>query len=566
MAGWISSQDFAWVRRIGASFSRARLGAIPPLLVAAILGVSPMPVMAEEIQASAHGRVGQTADASSSAQSGVTLDMSPEEREFLALHPMLRVGNETDYPPFDFAEDGDPRGYSIDVTRLLAQRLGIGVRFVTGPRWSELLAMARDKRLDVLQTISETDERHAFLNFTRGHLLEKFSVALTIREDETKINAVEDLSRRRLARPRDYAPQAWWTKVPDVEPLEVADPTEALRAVSEGRADAADIYGGGYVERYLIRKNHIPGLKVVLSHGESHGAAKIAVRDDWPLLPGLLDKALASLTEEELAPLRAKWSLKAKAVDDRVSPKRIEMSEAERDWVRLHPQIRVVANDRPPFLFAGANGPEGYSYDVLNASVAKIGLSLSAVSFAPLHEVLRRIRDGEADLATNIIQTPERARFMEFSEPYTISQDAIVAPAAFRYPWVGALSGKRVAVVRASVQESILAERKDVLVVPCEGPLECLEFVVVGKADAAFENLAVVDYLIAQHQLTALRVSGVAQALEGGRFGIRKGEKILSELLNRAMADLSESERRAIAQKWFSPDVAMAVTKLAGKP
>jgi hypothetical protein len=33
----------------------------------------------------------------------------------------LKIGNELDWPPFDFVEDGQPKGYSIDIVQLATE-------------------------------------------------------------------------------------------------------------------------------------------------------------------------------------------------------------------------------------------------------------------------------------------------------------------------------------------------------------------------------------------------------------------------------------------------------------
>jgi hypothetical protein len=42
-----------------------------------------------------------------------TLKLTAEERAWIKAHPELRVGNEMDWPPFDYAENGEPKGYSL---------------------------------------------------------------------------------------------------------------------------------------------------------------------------------------------------------------------------------------------------------------------------------------------------------------------------------------------------------------------------------------------------------------------------------------------------------------------
>ena len=60
----------------------------------------------------------------------------PEERAFLSQHPVIRVQNELGWAPYNFNDNGRPRGFSIDYMNLLAEKLGIEVEYVTGPSWS----------------------------------------------------------------------------------------------------------------------------------------------------------------------------------------------------------------------------------------------------------------------------------------------------------------------------------------------------------------------------------------------------------------------------------------------
>ncbi len=42
------------------------------------------------------------------------INFTPEEIKWMSEHDTLLVANETDWPPFDFAIENEPQGYSID--------------------------------------------------------------------------------------------------------------------------------------------------------------------------------------------------------------------------------------------------------------------------------------------------------------------------------------------------------------------------------------------------------------------------------------------------------------------
>ena len=52
------------------------------------------------------------------AQSG-PLELTESEREWIGQNPVIRVHNETDWPPYNFVQDGEPAGFSVDYIRLV---------------------------------------------------------------------------------------------------------------------------------------------------------------------------------------------------------------------------------------------------------------------------------------------------------------------------------------------------------------------------------------------------------------------------------------------------------------
>ena len=68
-----------------------------------------------------------------------------EERRFLSSKPVIKANNEGVRPPFNYTRDGRPYGFSIDYLRLLGQKLGLPIEFVTGPSRNDFLKMVRDR-------------------------------------------------------------------------------------------------------------------------------------------------------------------------------------------------------------------------------------------------------------------------------------------------------------------------------------------------------------------------------------------------------------------------------------
>jgi len=87
------------------------------------------------------------------------IELTQEEKEFIIANPLIRVHNEMDWPPFNFNEDGKPLGFSIDYMNLLAEKTGIELQYISGPKWGEFLEMMESGDLDLMLNIVKTEER-----------------------------------------------------------------------------------------------------------------------------------------------------------------------------------------------------------------------------------------------------------------------------------------------------------------------------------------------------------------------------------------------------------------------
>ena len=57
-----------------------------------------------------------------------TIQLSEEEIDFIQSTPVIKIGNEMDWPPFDFNTDGEPRGLSVDYMNAVAEPTGLRIR------------------------------------------------------------------------------------------------------------------------------------------------------------------------------------------------------------------------------------------------------------------------------------------------------------------------------------------------------------------------------------------------------------------------------------------------------
>ena len=166
------------------------------------------------------------------------LDLDADELTWIEEHPVIRVHNETNWPPYNFNLDGEPSGFSIDYMRLLAEQTGLEVEFISGPAWNEFMDMMRSGDLDVMLNIVDTPARREFLVFTEPYAIT--SPVLAVQQQVTGLDSLNDLAGRSVCLPQGSSTEEFLRQnYPNLTLLPLSDATACLHAVADGRAFAS---------------------------------------------------------------------------------------------------------------------------------------------------------------------------------------------------------------------------------------------------------------------------------------------------------------------------------------
>ncbi|MCF8106007.1 MAG: transporter substrate-binding domain-containing protein [Desulfohalobiaceae bacterium] len=505
------------------------------------------------LQKNSEGSAGITADADPLQRAG-SLHLTPEEREFLQNHPVIRVGNEDDWPPFDFSEQGKPRGYAIEHLELLGKMLGISFEYVNGYTWSELLELFKNGKIDVLPSLWISETRKQYMLFSEA-FLELPYVIVTPRND-SGIDSFQDLQDKTISVPRGFKQEEVLREhYPGIGLHLVKNALEGLKAVSYGRADAYLGYRG--VVDHLIGANFLSDLKIVGEAGVPELGPQglyIAVRQELPLLQSILQKAMQSVDEKEKVALAQKWI----SVDRTGFP---QLTREERLFLEGNPVLRVDnLQDWPPFNFQENGVPKGFCIDYMNLIGKKLSVRIEHASEPTWPDFLGMLQSGEIDVLCDVVKTRKREEFIDFTRPYfEIFSGIVVKKGRESFGSIEDLAGKKVAVPDKFYYHEILEEHyPDIRVVLKNSILDCLKAVSSEEVDAALSEKPVFDYLIQKHFLMDLRSIPIMEDTHFANtpvsFGVRNGNTRLQKILQKAMDVVSEEEITRLRQRWLNPE------------
>ena len=234
-----------------------------------------------------------------------TLVLSSQEKAWIAAHPTVRIAFDGHFPPHSFIdESGQLVGMAVDTVQLISERTGIQFEIDKRTTWVDLYQAAEQREVDVVATMVKRSERRELFTFTRPYIFK--SLVIMTRDDDARIGRREDIAGKTVALVKNYSyVSRVLAEFPTVKPYDVDTMLDGLNAVITGKADAAITFiGAGH---YLQSKYLLTNLRFAAIYDPDSANEGFGVREDWPQLAGILDKALASITEKERDEIAIRW-------------------------------------------------------------------------------------------------------------------------------------------------------------------------------------------------------------------------------------------------------------------
>lgn len=217
----------------------------------------------------------------------------------------INVGTEGTYPPFTYHDEtGQLTGYDVEVTRAVADKLGVDVEFKE-TQWDAMLAGLDSKRFDMVanQVSLTTPERQAKYDIAQPY---SWSGAVVLAPDyDERFSAWSDLKGLRTAQSlsSNYGELA---EQYEAEVIPVEGMAQAIQLVKQGRADFT--MNDQLAVLDYLKKFPDSGLeiKLVAPKSEQRGSGIILLKGDDAVVAKLneamselqADGTLTELSEE----------------------------------------------------------------------------------------------------------------------------------------------------------------------------------------------------------------------------------------------------------------------------
>ena len=150
--------------------------------------------------------------------------------------PPLVIRGDSNYPPYEFMENGIPTGFNVDIMRAVAQTMNMSIKIDLGP-WQEVRSQLEAGDIAALTGMYQSAERARTVSFSSPHLL--VTHALFVRRGST-VQSLDDLAGRTvLVQHGDIMHDFAISNLPQTAIQPFVSQQEVLLQLAQGKGDAA---------------------------------------------------------------------------------------------------------------------------------------------------------------------------------------------------------------------------------------------------------------------------------------------------------------------------------------
>ena len=236
--------------------------------------------------------------------SSQTLSLTAQEQAWLKAHPVIRLGIDKDFAPYEWVDDkGHYQGLIADYVARFEQLLGVKFEIIKNKSWTDILNMAKSEQLDMIAAAVQTPERDNYLNFTPAYTDSPVIIINDIKSGF--IGSLSKLKGKQVVVEKGYfMADILKQDYPAIQLVFADNIQDALHQVSVGKADA--YLGDAVSTNYAISQLGLLNLHFSGNTGYS-SSHSVAVIKKHPELLSMMKKVIATIPVREREQINDRW-------------------------------------------------------------------------------------------------------------------------------------------------------------------------------------------------------------------------------------------------------------------
>ena len=478
------------------------------------------------------------------------LGLTKEEKNYLKQKKVLKVQNLTTFPPFNFYENAQPKGYTVDYMKLIANMLNVTIDFVSDKTWNESLLMLKNGELDIIPQIVETKERQKYIEFTNFTHIE-YVLGIAVHKYEN-ISSAKDLEKKFLAVSQNsFLHKHFEKEFPRQKLILTSSTKESLDTLVEGKSDA--VIGSLPALNYYIQKNWLSNIKII-----KHNDLKISTITKMKMGVSKNNKILKSILEKtnNHVSLMQDMALKKKWIDsDNDMDKLHTLDNSEKTYLSNKKEIKVCIDPNRMPLEKNNNGEYiGMTSDYMKYFEKILDISIFMVPTKSWSESLKYGIERKCDIFSLMIPTIERKKYFNFTKSYM--RVPLIITTKLEQPFINDISrikDKKIGIVKGySFIRLLQTNYPNIKFITVENLDEGLKKVLNGTLFGFIGTLPTVGYNIQKEYIGELKIAGKLDHNLDLSIAVRNDEPILKDIFEKAINSISEQKKQEISSKWIA--------------
>ncbi|MCF8019486.1 MAG: transporter substrate-binding domain-containing protein [Vallitaleaceae bacterium] len=234
----------------------------------------------------------------------------------------------------------------------------------------------------------------------------------------------------------------------------------------------------------------------------------------------------------------------------------IFLTQEEQAWLNEHEgQIRIgYTTDYPPVEYLIGDDYVGISADYFKLLEEKLGTKFEMVEFDQWSDLIEASRLKTVSGITAATKTPERSKYLDFTVPYIMNPNVIITRKNFSekltFEKLSNTSMDILVIEEYSIIEDLEKNHPKLEFRTVSNTSDGLRLVAFGEADALIVEVMSAYAGIEQDKMTNLMINTEVPYDSNLSIATRNDWPILSAILNKGLAQITENEKKDILNKW----------------
>ncbi|WP_322521372.1 transporter substrate-binding domain-containing protein [Guyparkeria halophila] len=487
-------------------------------------------------------------------QGASAVTLNADEKAFLEAHPTVSIAMMVEHPPFTIVGDGSGNGFEHDVLHLIASKTGLTFEKTFGI-WGDSFRRFREGEVDMISGISYDEDRTAFTLFTEPYY--ELPIFVFVRDDFGDYADIADLAGHKVGVIDDIFYVNDLEAAGGMDLRHYGTYQEMTRALVLGEIDALVqnltninevIKRRAYTNIRIAGELSLPGV----------GAEdlRFGITPDKPELHSIMQKGLDAITPAEWGTLTGRWlGVRGEgAPQERTAA--IELTEAERAYLDEAGQIDICIDPNwMPFERFDEHGRHhGISADYFALFEQALGVDFRPLPVKTWSESVEALKAGRCEMFSLAMRTPERETYAEFTDSYIETPLVVATKADVAFiNDLGDLSGRRIAIPALyAFAELLRDDYPDLDLIEVTDIDAGLAMVRSDEVFGYIGTLATIGYKLQTEYSGELRITGDSGKSWDMGVAVRKDRPMLHGIMEKAVASITEEQRRDINNKWIS--------------